>query len=203
MAIAGTERFYHNFVSFVIRNSPVMNHKYSVIASVMLSAMIILVACNESSNSKENTMSETTQASAIDTTRENNIASIKQFFELLHEKNAIEWGNLWDENGFIYIPYPVANFPDTIRTRKTILEGFEKLLAGFKSFDYNIKSIYPSLDPNVIVIEYTVEAVLQKSNATYHGINIAVFKFQNGKIAAYHDYFNPEKFKMVVEAISR
>ena len=133
--------------------------------------------------------------------REKNTHNIKRFFDLLHEKNAVAWGELWDENGFIYIPYPVANFPDTIKTRKTILEGFEHLLAAFKSFDYDIKEIYPCVDPDVIVVEYTVTAVLVKSNATYNGTNLAIFKFRNEKIAAYQDYFNPEKFKMVVEAI--
>lgn len=135
-------------------------------------------------------------------TRDRNLAVVRDFFDLLHQKNAAAWGNLWDEHGFIYIPYPVAGFPDTITTRKTILEGFENLLAGFKSFDYVIKAIYASVDPDVIVVEYTVAAVLVKTNATYNGVNIAVFKFRDGKIVAYHDYFNPEKFKMVVEAIS-
>jgi uncharacterized protein len=136
-------------------------------------------------------------------TREKNLGVIKLFFELLHQKNAAAWADLWDENGLIYIPYPVANFPDTIKTRKTILEGFEKLLSGFKSFDYHIKEIYPTVDPDVIVVEYTVEAVLVKTGATYNGINLAIFKFRNGKIVAYHDYFNPEKFKKVIEAISQ
>jgi uncharacterized protein len=133
-------------------------------------------------------------------TREKNMGVIKRFFELLHEKNAVAWADLWDENGYIYIPYPVANFPDTIKTRKTIQEGFEHLLAGFKSFDYHIKEIYPAVDPEVIIVEYTVTAILVKTNATYNGINLAIFKFRNGKIGAYHDYFNPEKFKMVIEA---
>src|SRR5881394_1593273 len=86
--------------------------------------------------------------------REKNISSVKNFFELMHQKKLNEWNNLWDDNGFIYIPYPVANFPDTIKTKKTIAEGFEKLFAGFKSFDYRILDIYPSVDPDVIVVEY-------------------------------------------------
>jgi ketosteroid isomerase-like protein len=78
---------------------------------------------------------------------EKNLTVIENFFELLHQKDARSWGELWDEDAFIYIPYPVAGFPDMIKTRKTILEGFESLLAGFKNFDYQIKEIYPSVDP--------------------------------------------------------
>jgi uncharacterized protein len=161
----------------------------------------ILVGCGNRT-SKQQIMNTNGNADIMTATREKNISIIKNFFELLHQKNAAAWGDLWDENGFIYIPYPVANFPDTIKKRKTIVEGFEKLLAGFKSFDSHIKEIYPTVDPDVIVVEYTVTAVLVKTGATYNGINLAIFKFRDGKIVAYHDYFNPEKFKMVIEAIS-
>ena len=163
----------------------------------MLFWVVMLVSCNQSSNQQ----SMPKNSEAVTATREQNTSSIKQFFELLHERNVAAWGALWDENGFIYIPYPVANFPDTIRTRKTIQEGFGRLVAVFKSFDYHIKEIYPCVDPDVIVVEYTVTAVLVKDDAIYNGTNLAIFKFRHGKIAAYHDYFNPEKFIMVAEAV--
>ena len=135
-------------------------------------------------------------------TRERNIDTIKSFFELMHQRKLDEWNDLWDDHGFIYVPYPVASFPDMIRSKKAIAEGFEKLFAGFKSFDYRILDIYPSLDPNIIIVEYSVSAVLLKTGSIYNGRNIAVFKFRDGKINGYHDYFNPEKFKMVIDAIS-
>jgi ketosteroid isomerase-like protein len=166
---------------------------------ITLWIIVLMMGCDQTS--KQQTMPTNGNTDTVAATREKNLDVIKRFFDLLHQKNAAAWGDLWDENGFIYIPYPVANFPDTIKTRKTILEGFEHLLAGFKSFDYHIKEIYPSVDPDVIVVEYTVAAVLVKTNATYNGINLAIFKFRNGKIVAYHDYFNPEKFKMVAEAL--
>jgi ketosteroid isomerase-like protein len=131
----------------------------------------------------------------------NSVETIKQFFELMHQKKITEWENLWDDNGFIYIPYPVENLPDTIKTKRAIGEGFKELFACFKSFDYTILNIYPTVDPDIAIAEYTVSAVLLKTNAIYNGKNIAVFKFRNGKILAYHDYFNPEKFKMVIEAM--
>ena len=158
--------------------------------------------CDQSPETSKNmeTSESTTETKA--TIREKNMSTVRDFFELMHQKNLAKWSNLWDENGFIYIPYPVSNFPDTIKSKKTISEGFQKLFAGFKSFNYQITEIYPSLDPDIIVVEYTVIADLIKTNTTYNGNNIAVFKFRNGYILAYHDYFNPEKFKMVIETIS-
>ncbi len=179
-----------------------------ITAVVMFTATALLAQPVKKSTVMENqvffqqNMATNGNTGGITPIREKNLGVIKRFFELLHQKNATAWADLWDENGLIYIPYPVANFPDTIKTRKTILEGFEKLLSGFKSFDYHIREIYPTVDADVIVVEYTVEAVLVKTGATYNGINLAIFKFRDGKIVAYHDYFNPEKFKKVIEAIS-
>jgi uncharacterized protein len=150
---------------------------------------------------KENLTANEARPDVNAETREKNISTIKSFFELVHQGKLEEWNNLWDDNGFIYVPYFVANFPDMIRKKKTIVEGFEKLVAGIKSFNYRILDMYPSVDPDVIVVEYMVLAVLLKTSATYNDRNIAVFKFRNGKIVAYHDYFNPEKFKTVIEAI--
>jgi len=168
---------------------------------LILIMAVVLMSCGDQTSTQQ-TMATNGNTDSVSPTREKNLGVIKRFFELLHQKNAAAWADLWDENGLIYIPYPVANFPDTIKTRKTILEGFEKLLSGFKSFDYHIKDIYPAVDPDVIVVEYTVEAVMAKTGATYKGINLAIFKFRNGKIVAYNDYFNHEKFKMVIESIS-
>src|SRR6185503_7790273 len=108
----------------------------NIILYVLVTGM--LVACSDQTL-KQQTMATSNTTDTIAATREKNLGVIKSFFDLLHRKNAAAWAELWDENGFIYIPYPVANFPDTIKTRKTIQEGFEHLLAGFKSFDYHIK----------------------------------------------------------------
>jgi uncharacterized protein len=175
-----------------------MSRKYSFagITSLLIVVFITLGCEQRTTDAKSGNNMNTTEI-----TREKNISSIKNFFEWMHTKKLDEWDTLWAEDGFIYIPYPVLNFPDTIKTKKTISEGFRKLFAGFKTFDYKISEIYPSVDPDIIVVEYTVSAVLLKTDAVYNGTNLAVFKFRNGKILAYHDYFNPEKFKMVVENI--
>src|SRR5258705_7068266 len=98
---------------------------------------------------KENVTTQEPSTVLNETTREKNIATIKNFFELMHQKKLEEWNDLWDDSAFIYVPYPVASFPDMIRTKKAIAKGFEKLFAAFKSFDYRILDIYPSVDSDV------------------------------------------------------
>ena len=140
--------------------------------------------------------------SAVETQREENLSTIHRFFALLHEKDIARWSTLWDDNGRIWIPYPVAGFPTTIEGKAQIVAAFEHLFAGFVSFDLHIADIYPTLDPDVIIVEWTGSAQLRATGQMYQSNPITVFKFRGGRIVAYHDYFNPEKFQVVVDALN-
>jgi uncharacterized protein len=140
--------------------------------------------------------------SAVDTQREQNLSIIHRFFSLLHEKDIARWSTLWDDNGRIWVPYPVAGFPTTIEGKTQIVAAFQQLFAGFVSFDPHIVDIYPTLDPDVIVVEWSGSAQLRATGQMYQSNPITVFKFRGGRIVTYHDYFNPEKFQVVVDALN-
>jgi ketosteroid isomerase-like protein len=135
--------------------------------------------------------------------RDRNVRTVRAFFRFLDEKNIDAWAALWDEKGRILVPYPPAGFPDTIDGAAQIVRGFEHLFAHFGEFDATIRALYPGLDPNVVVVEYDVTATLPARDEIYRGNNVAIFEFQRGKIIAYHDYFDPRKFQVVVDATAR
>jgi ketosteroid isomerase-like protein len=120
----------------------------------------------------------------------------------MHEKDIDAWAALWDPDATILIPYPPHNFPESIKGKEQIVRGFRDLFAHFGTYDYSIRSIYPTDDPCVVIVEWDVEATLRAKGDVYRGKNITVFKFQHSKIVAYHDYFDPRKFQIVVDAIS-
>ncbi|MER8820722.1 hypothetical protein NKH70_13015 [Mesorhizobium sp. M0991] len=37
----------------------------------------------------------------------------------------------------------------------------------------------------------------------YTNNNIAIFRFKRGLISAYHDYFDPRRFQVVVDALAK
>ncbi len=118
----------------------------------------------------------------------------------MHKKDIEAWGRLWNENAVILVLYPPKGFPTEIKgLSNQILPGFKQLFAKFETYDYSIKEIYPTTNPEVIIVEWEVTATIKNKEITYNGQNITVFKFGNDKISEYHDYFNPILFQLVVD----
>ncbi|TGS89764.1 hypothetical protein EN856_39795, partial [Mesorhizobium sp. M8A.F.Ca.ET.213.01.1.1] len=63
-------------------------------------------------------------------------------------------------------------------------------------------SRWTAADSEAVVVEYRNRAVI-KGGTEYTNSNIAVFRFENGFIAAYHDYFDPRRFQVVVDALAK
>jgi uncharacterized protein YndB with AHSA1/START domain/ketosteroid isomerase-like protein len=131
-----------------------------------------------------------------------NVRAIHRFFELMKSKDIDGWARLWADDGAIWVCYPPAGFPDSIKGRDQIVAGFRQLFRHFGTYDYRIKSTYQTTDPDVVIVEWNVSATLPGRGTTYRGNNITVFRFRHGLIADYHDYFDPRKFQIVVDALS-
>jgi ketosteroid isomerase-like protein len=134
--------------------------------------------------------------------RNRNVHAVHEFFRLMHAKNIDGWASLWDPHGRILVPYAPVGFPDAIEGAEQIVPGFRDLFAHFGTYEYTIRALYPTLEPSVVIVEWDVEATLPAKDATYRGNNITVFKFRDSKIVEYHDYFDPRKFQLVIDAIS-
>jgi uncharacterized protein len=128
------------------------------------------------------------------------VDTARRFFDLLRAKDVETWGELWHEQGKISVPYPPEGFPATIEGRAEILAGFRGLFDNFDSFEPDLTGVYPAADSDAVVVEYHVRAVL-RDGTEYTNDNIAVFLFQDGLIVDYHDYFDPRRFQVVVDAL--
>jgi uncharacterized protein len=134
--------------------------------------------------------------------RSGNVAAIDAFFQRMRDKDIDAWAQLWRPDAQIIVEYPPEGFPSEIIGKDEIVSGFRNLFARYSSFDATIRTLYETVDPNVIIVEWDVRAVLAKAGEVYRGNNITVFKFEGGLIRTYHDYFNPLKFDLVVRALS-
>ncbi len=126
----------------------------------------------------------------------------RRFFELLSKKDIDAWGELWHPQGRIIVPYPPEGFPSSIDGKETIMSGFRDLFQNFVSFESTLTAVYPAADSDAVCVEYTNRALLA-NGAEYTNQNIAVFRFREGLIIAYHDDFDPRRFKTVVDALPR
>jgi ketosteroid isomerase-like protein len=131
---------------------------------------------------------------------EHNLDTVRRFYELLARKEVEQWGELWHPEGTILIPYPPEGFADTLSGKETIVAAFHGLMANYDSFDSTLTALYPSADSESVVVEYTNDAKLL-DGTVYTNSNIAVFRFTDGLVRWYHDYFDPRRFQVVVDAL--
>ncbi|BAV45489.1 limonene-12-epoxide hydrolase [Mesorhizobium loti] len=131
-----------------------------------------------------------------------NLEAVQSFFDLMHRKDIDRWGELWSANGRILVFYPPAGFGNSIDGKAAILSAFKGLFGNFESFESEITAVYPATDSDAVVVEYKNRAVIV-GGTEYTNSNIAVFRFEDGLICAYHDYFDPRRFQVVVDALSK
>jgi len=125
-----------------------------------------------------------------------------RFFELLRRKEIDGWGELWHEDARIVVFYPPEGFPSTIEGKGEILAGFSNLFANFESFEPELTGVHAAENSDAVCVEYRPRATLA-DGTEYMNENIAVFRFKDGLISAYHDYFDPRRFQAVVDAVAR
>ena len=142
----------------------------------------------------------TSSETSADDQREQRVHAVRQFFELMRRKQIDAWGELWHEQAEIIVPYPPEGFPTTIAGKAVIVPAFRALFANFESFESALTGVYPAADSDAVCVEYSNRAVLV-GGTEYTNDNIAVFRFRDGLISEYHDYFDPRRFQTVVDAL--
>jgi ketosteroid isomerase-like protein len=133
---------------------------------------------------------------------QHNADLVRKFYSLLGQKDLDTWIELWHEDGKILVPYPPEGFASTIEGKSTIHEAFKGLLGNFETFESTITDVYSDANSDAVCVEYTNHAILV-GGTVYTNINIAVFRFKDGLISEYHDYFDPRRFQVVVDALPK
>lgn len=142
----------------------------------------------------------TASVQTFETTTAARAETVREFFHLLSAKDISAWAALWHPDAVITVPYPAAGFPSEIRGKEQIVSGFQALFANFDIFTANLTGLYPAADSDAVCVEYSNVATLV-GGTEYTNDNIAVFRFRDGLISEYHDYFDPRRFQVVVDAL--
>ena len=145
-------------------------------------------------------MTTATEPSDNDIAAHTHAEAARTFFRLLSAKDITPWAELWHPEAVISVPYPPDGFPTEIRGKDQIVSGFHSLFANFDTFSASLTGVYPAADSDAVCVEYRNVATLV-SGVEYTNDNIAVFRFQDGLITEYHDYFDPRRFQVVVDAL--
>ena len=88
------------------------------------------------------------------------------------------------------LPFAVPPFPSAKSGGDAVASGIRNGSRIFSRFRLAALNFYPSPEMNSIVVEAQSEGDLVKGGR-YSNQYVFIFKFENGKIALWREYFNP------------
>lgn len=96
---------------------------------------------------------------------------------------------LLDENAVADLPFAGAGM--TVRGRAEI-DRFLRNSMGRRvdHIEYRLDAAYPSIDGDAVVLEISTEGT-SRSGGAFTNRLVAIFRFQNGRIVLFREYFNP------------
>jgi uncharacterized protein len=126
--------------------------------------------------------------------RQENEQSIRNFLELLSQKRMDEWLALWDEQGVQDMPYSPKGFPKRLEGKGAIAKHYSALPTSVGRMVFPDLVIYPTTEPNTFFAEYRGEIEIKATGKPYNNNYAALFKFRNGRIVLFREYYDPIVF---------
>jgi ketosteroid isomerase-like protein len=123
--------------------------------------------------------------------REKNIKLIQSFLDLLEQKDLNAWIDLWDEDGRQLNPYAPKGFPRVLSGKNAIFHHWSGIPNAYGRISFTDRETYPTLDPDVIYIEFRGDIEVLANNKNYNNKYCCRFTFSKGKILSYVEYFDP------------
>ena len=95
------------------------------------------------------------------------------------------------------LPYGPDFMPNPIIGREPWNEMQLMTFKLFSSFTLSLIEVHACIDPDELIAEYRSDAVVARNGNDYKNRYIGVFRFRDGKIAAWREFHNPEATKVL------
>lgn len=102
-------------------------------------------------------------------------------FEVLRE--------IFAEDARQIMPYSFGDFPRSFDGREGIYNQYRSLPETFSKMSFP-RTIYPTENPNVLFVQFKGDIEI-RSGGRYQNDYVGIFRFENGLIQEYTEYFNP------------
>jgi len=117
--------------------------------------------------------------------------TFQRLLELLLAKDMDGVAELWAEDGVAEFPFATGGAPARVEGR----EGIRVYLAGYPDrMDITAipsVTVHRTLDPEVIVVEFTATGRTVRTGEPYRLSYVAVITVRDGEIVCYRDYWSP------------
>ncbi len=123
---------------------------------------------------------------------------LRDLFARLNARQ-FEFGDLLTDDAEFDVPY--ARFPAPVIGRAAFVHMFADVTAGlFRTLDFTLLDFHNSNDGVTTVVEYASKGVIAANGKPYENRYAGVFRFREGRIALWREYFNPEEFSRATGA---
>ncbi|PUZ21550.1 Ketosteroid isomerase-related protein [Chitinophaga costaii] len=123
---------------------------------------------------------------------EQNKQTVEKFFSSIEDQNFDFFQELFTTDARGFQPFAPNGFPNNLIGAEGFYKEFSEVAArfGFKSIKFFPRLILTTEDPNFIFAQFSGNVDLAQGGK-YQNQYLATFKFIDGKIFEYTEYFNP------------
>ncbi|WP_437675801.1 nuclear transport factor 2 family protein [Sorangium sp. So ce131] len=122
--------------------------------------------------------------------RERNRAVVEAFFARLEAFDIRGFAELFAETGRQAMPFSPEGFPKVLDGRAAIFNQYRSMPDNFAGMRFPDLVVHDMVDPSRFFVTYRGEIRL-KSGAAYNNTYAGMFVIRDGRIAEYHEYFDP------------
>jgi uncharacterized protein len=90
----------------------------------------------------------------------------------------------------LVLELPYADPPSVLEGREVVRSYLSGAFSVFK-FRLDITSVFETVDPDVLVVEYASEGRVETTGKPYVNAYIGVYWFRDGLICRVREYYNP------------
>ncbi len=117
---------------------------------------------------------------------------VEQVLRASREMDTDTFVSLIAPDGYVEWPYQLPGLPGRLDGREQIREFMTTQAKGLVRFDeYRDTVIHETVDPEVVIVEYTVHGTVLPTGAPLRQTIIAVLRIRDGLVVSYRDYLNP------------
>ncbi|MCU0550523.1 MAG: nuclear transport factor 2 family protein [Leptolyngbya sp. Prado105] len=154
-------------------------------AGLALLGLGATTACTRLSNANEATQRMTSRS----TTGKTNQDIVEAYFTALETGRFEVLREIFAEDARQVMPYAFGNFPRSFDGREGIYKQYSSLPKLFTKMSFP-RTIYPTENPDVLFVQFRGDIEI-RAGGRYQNDYVGIFKFKNGLIHEYIEYFNP------------
>lgn len=120
---------------------------------------------------------------------------VMDFLTGLEDKDMVRVNGVWADDAVQEMPYTPANFPKRVVGKAALIKQYAgwPQNAGKAKFTDGIR-FYPTQDPQIVAVEYHGVSEIIPTKRIYDQRYFGLFHVENGKIALFREYFDPNVF---------